>query len=196
MWLNYDLTADSLRCALNCLFQDFMAYANNNRLYITPYNRASKTPPYFFEVISMQHVPSKTKHGTVFIRRQTGVRWFVPFEDIFYEVPFEHLEPCGVEQQGFPILQMWKCEETKSHSTQLFVRLHHRHYGAELKARRGCEVCSAEKVYKKAEEEFYAWLGLGKAVGERETGLGDEITWESIMLSRMGLTGDEPIVDF
>ena len=202
--LNYPYSSDCNPCAMNQYFQTFQTYINNNGNSLEPYIIPLTGPQYYFEVTTMRYTPLVNKLSKKYARRETNVRWFVPCEKRFLEIIRELLPAGDYEPPGFPTQQMWMCWETRGHSTQFIVRLHHRHYSRvteqmveiEQLTKEGCEVCDALAEHKEMQNEAYSLSDLYRWAGDGQMGLGPEFTWERGTMINMGLIGDEVILDY
>jgi hypothetical protein len=167
--LNYPYTSDGSFCAMNEYFQEFQAYINNHSISLSPPISASIFPEHYFEVVIKRYTRWMNKLGQKYARRETTARWFVPLEDKFQEVARDTLPAGDQEPPGFPVEQMWTCAETTRHSTQLFVRLHHRHYskGAEQMAEiaQWKEIEQMVEIYQRKETEQMVEIDQRKEAG-------------------------------
>lgn len=150
----------------------------------------------------MQFISSCNKLGKRYVRRETCSSFFIWFEGYFYEALKGSVTAHHYGQQGFSVQQIWQCEGADDHSTQLFVRFHHRHRAfdpldtQDSKDREEeCEVCQTQVEHARAQHEFYKTLGLEMEVGPEYILPRDELSWDKIMLRNLGLTGNEPILE-
>lgn len=167
--LNYPYSSDGSFCAMNQSFLALQDYLNNHNISLESTIHTSIFPEYYFEVIIKRYTRWMNQLGQKYARRETGVRWFVPSTDKFQEVTRDSLPAGDQEPPGFPVEQMWTCAETSRHFTQLFVRVHHRHYskGAEqmVEIDRQKQTEQMAEIYQRKDAEHMVEIDQRKETG-------------------------------